>query len=60
MVKNPPCTEGDVGWIPGWGTKISHAAEQLNPRVAAELALSGAQKPQLLCLQQSQDTTRCN
>ena len=28
MVKNLPCNEGDVGLIPGWGTKIPHAMEQ--------------------------------
>ena len=29
MVKNLPCNAGDLGWIPGWGTKIPHAAECL-------------------------------
>ena len=28
-VKNLPANAGDVGLIPGWGTKILHAAEQL-------------------------------
>ena len=31
VVKNPPSNEGDVGSIPGQGTKIPHAAGQLNP-----------------------------
>ena len=31
MVKNPPANAGDVGSIPGWGTKIPHAVEQLSP-----------------------------
>ena len=30
MVKNLPCNAGDVGSIPGWGTKIPRATEQLN------------------------------
>ena len=30
VVKNPPCNAEDVGLIPGWGTKIPHAAEQLS------------------------------
>ena len=30
VVKNPPSNEGDVGSIPGWGTKIPHTAEQLS------------------------------
>jgi len=30
VVKNPPCNAGDMGLIPGWGTKIPHAAGQLN------------------------------
>ena len=31
VVKNPPCNAGDVGSIPGQGTKILHAMEQLIP-----------------------------
>ena len=31
MVKNPPSNVGDVGSIPGRGTKIPHAAGQLSP-----------------------------
>ena len=30
VVKNLPWNAGDVGSIPGGGTKIPHAAEQLN------------------------------
>ena len=32
VVKNPPCNAGDTGLIPGWGTKIPYATEQLSPR----------------------------
>ena len=36
VVKNPPSNAGDTGSnqgsIPGWGTKIPHAKEQLSPR----------------------------
>ena len=32
MVKNLPSNAGDAGSIPGGGTKIPHAAEQLKPR----------------------------
>ena len=32
VLKSPPCNAGDTGSIPGRGTKIPHAAEQLNPR----------------------------
>ena len=35
VVKNPPYNAGDVGSIPGQGTKISHALEQLNPRATS-------------------------
>ena len=28
VVMNLPCNAGDVGSIPHWGTKISHASEQ--------------------------------
>ena len=31
VVKNPPSSAGDVGSIPGWGTKIPHATGQLSP-----------------------------
>ena len=31
MVKNLPPKAGDAGLIPGWGTKIPHAEEQLSP-----------------------------
>ena len=30
MVKNTPSSVGNLGSIPGWGTKIPHAAEQLS------------------------------
>ena len=31
MVRNLPCSAGDIGSIPGPGTKIPHAVEQLSP-----------------------------
>ena len=31
MVKNLPCNAGDTGLIPGWGTKVPYAEEQLIP-----------------------------
>ena len=34
VVKNPPCNAGDLGSVPGWGTKIPHAAEQLSLHIA--------------------------
>ena len=32
VVKNLPCNAGDASSIPGRGTKIPHAVEQLSPR----------------------------
>ena len=32
VVKNLPYNAGDAGSIPGWGTKIPYALEQLSPR----------------------------
>ena len=32
VVKNLPCNSEDAGSIPGWGTKIPHALEQLSSR----------------------------
>ena len=31
VVKNLPCNAGDTGSVPGQGTKIQHAMEQLSP-----------------------------
>ena len=31
-VKNPPFNAGDVGLVPGQGTKIPHAVELLSPQ----------------------------
>ena len=31
VVKNPPSNARDMGSIPGWGTKITHAMGQLRP-----------------------------
>ena len=28
--KNPPSNAGEMGSIPGWGTKIPHASRQLS------------------------------
>ena len=30
-VKNPACSAGGVGLIPGWGTKSPHATGQVSP-----------------------------
>ena len=51
MVKNPPCNAGDMGSIPGWGTKIPYAAGQLSLCVTpTELEHSGTHAPQLQSL----------
>ena len=48
MVKNPPSTAGDVGSIPGRGTKIPHATGQLSLRAATiEPVCSRSHTPQL-------------
>ena len=48
MVKNPPSNTGDVGSIPGRGTKIPHATGELSPCAATtEPTRSGARMPQL-------------
>ena len=36
VVKNLPCNAGNVGSIPGRGTKTSQAAEQLSPGTQLE------------------------
>ena len=35
VVKNPPCNAGDMGLIPGRGTRIPYAAGQLSPHTTA-------------------------
>ena len=48
VVKKQPSNAGDVGLIPGWGTKIPHAAGQLSPRTTTTEPLhSEAHVPQL-------------
>ena len=48
VVKKPPSNAGDMGLIPGWGTKIPHAIGQLSPSAAiSEPTHSGAWVPQL-------------
>ena len=48
VLKNPPCNAGDVGSIPGKGTKFPHVAEQLSPGAATtKPKCSKAYTPQL-------------
>ena len=35
VVKNPSSNAGDMGWIPGWGTKLPYAQGQLSPHTTA-------------------------
>ena len=50
VVKNLPSNAGDVGSIPGWGTKIPHAVGQLlSPRASTrEPACCKLQSPRAL------------
>ena len=46
MVKDLPCSARDLGSILGWGTKISHTAEQLSLHATTtEPACSGGHAP---------------
>ena len=48
VVKSLPLSSGDLGSVPGWGTKILHASGQLSPLAAAtEPSRSAALEPQL-------------
>ena len=40
VVKNPPSNTKGMGVIPGWGTKIPHAMEQLNLYAATTESVS--------------------
>ena len=46
VVKNLPCNAGDVGLIPGQGTKIPHAWNQLSPHASSQPVGFGARAPQ--------------
>ena len=43
MVKNPPCNAGEMGSVPGQGTRIPHATEQHVPQLLSPHA------PEPLC-----------
>ena len=48
MLKNLPCNAGDLGLIPGRGTRIPHAVEQLSPSATTtEPAHSRAPAPKV-------------
>ena len=48
VVKNPPCNAGDAGSIPGWGSKIPYASEQLSlSATTTETTCSEAHIPEL-------------
>ena len=44
VVKNPPSNAGDVGSIPGPGSKIPHATEQLSPYITTKTRHSQVKK----------------
>ena len=54
VVKNPPSNAGDVGLIPGWGTKIPHATGQLSPHTTNYRARA------LWSLCATREPVRCN
>ena len=39
-IKNSPPNVGDMGLIPGWGTMIPHALEQLSPHTTSKTQYS--------------------
>ena len=45
VVKNPPSNAGDMSLIPGRGTEIPCAVEQLNPRATTRESVHTAQNP---------------
>ena len=45
VVKNLPCNAGGAGSISGQGTKISHAAGQLNPRATTTASRHHHERP---------------
>ena len=48
VAKNMPCNAGDADSIPGGGTRLSHASEQLSPCITTtQPVCSGVHVPQL-------------
>ena len=45
VVKNPPSNAGDMGPVPGWGTEIPPAAEQLSPWATTKEARTRQWRP---------------
>ena len=56
MVENLPCSAGDTGLIPGWGTTIPRTAEELN----LSAATSGPSVSQLEGRCIVKESARCN
>ena len=48
MVKNLACRAGNLGSIPGWGTKISHAAGQLSLSATAGESMHHSEKSHVI------------
>ena len=48
-VKNSPPNVGDMGLIPGWGTMIPYAMEQLSPRTTWKTQYSQKKKQKKPC-----------
>ena len=45
VVKNLPYNAGDVGSVPGQGTKIPHATGQLSPRTTTTSSRASTREP---------------
>ena len=61
MVNNPPSNAGDVGLIPGGGTKIPHAAGQLSPCATTREPKSQRNTPQATTkIPHATTNTRCS
>ena len=57
-VKNPPSSAGDMGSIPGRGTKIPHATGQLSPRATTREMPAPQQRARLLQRKMLHATTK--
>ena len=63
VVKNLPSSAGNMGSIPGWGTRIPHAMGQLSQHTTTtEFLRSGAPMPRLERTRNTarEDPTCCN
>ena len=58
VVKNLPCRAGDAVSVPGWGTKIPHAMEELSPWAKTRESVAHSERSTWCCVPQLRRSQR--